>query len=161
MAQTVPTIYLSDLLNARACRNQVELFRETFGDKVEFSPENMQRALDAGLEVIWAINWLKPDFTGWIRTNENDLYCYKNGRLHRDGDKPAVIDACGRFWYKNGNLHRDGDKPAVILRDGSRFWYKNDAYHRIGKPAFQTSDGHEYYYENGERVDAAVQSGTR
>lgn len=44
-----------------------------------------------------------------------------NGKLHRDGDKPAVINKL-RFldekvilkWYRKGELHRDGDKPAII-----------------------------------------------
>jgi protein associated with RNAse G/E len=40
---------------------------------------------------------------------------YKNGKLHRDRDEPAVIKADGsRWWYKDGKYHRDGDEPAVI-----------------------------------------------
>lgn len=39
-------------------------------------------------------------------------YYYKDGKLHRDGDKPAV-DLWGHLeFYKEGNLHREGDNPA-------------------------------------------------
>ena len=30
-----------------------------------------------------------------------------------------------RFWYKDGKLHRDGGKPAVEFADGDRYWYKD------------------------------------
>jgi len=51
---------------------------------------------------------------------------YKNGKLHRDGDKPAVVYAHGdQCWYKNGELHRDGDKPAIVYVNGFKAWYKN------------------------------------
>lgn len=47
-------------------------------------------------------------------------YWYKNGKLHRDNDQPAVIYANGsRRWYVNGNLHRNNDKPVVFLANDS------------------------------------------
>jgi hypothetical protein len=30
-----------------------------------------------------------------------------------------------QYWYKNGKLHRDGDKPAIDQNDGTREWYRN------------------------------------
>lgn len=54
-------------------------------------------------------------------------YWYKNGKLHRDRDKPAVIDREGaQYWYKNGKFHREGDKPAIVYSDGKQLWFKND-----------------------------------
>ena len=51
--------------------------------------------------------------------SSNKIEYRKNGILHRDGDKPAVIYNDGTmFWYKEGKIHRDGDKPAVIYPDG-------------------------------------------
>ena len=51
---------------------------------------------------------------------------YKDGKLHRDGDLPAIEWADGtRYWYKNDELHRDGDKPAIECPNGYRAWYKN------------------------------------
>jgi len=46
------------------------------------------------------------------------------GRLHREGDCPAVIWANGtRLWWRNGDLHRDGGQPAVIyFHGGEEFW---------------------------------------
>ena len=41
---------------------------------------------------------------------------FKDGKLHRDGDLPAVITSDGtRIWYRHGKRHRDGDLPAVIV----------------------------------------------
>ena len=57
----------------------------------------------------------------------NGYEWYKNGELHRDGDKPAVEYSNGdKMWYQNGKLHRDGDKPAVEYAIGDKKWYKND-----------------------------------
>jgi hypothetical protein len=51
----------------------------------------------------------------------------KNGTLHRDGDKPAVIGNDGTMgWYKNGALHREGDNPAIISEiNNLKVWAKN------------------------------------
>lgn len=47
-----------------------------------------------------------------------------------------VIDTIGnQWWYKNGKLHRNGDLPAIIYTDGSQFWLKNGKYHRDDGPA--------------------------
>ena len=32
-------------------------------------------------------------------------YWYKNGRLHRDNNKPAIIDRSGKYYYKNGRKY--------------------------------------------------------
>ena len=29
------------------------------------------------------------------------------------------------LWFKNGKLHRDDDLPAVLWLDGTRAWYQN------------------------------------
>ena len=40
---------------------------------------------------------------------------YKDGKLHRDNDQPAIIYADGtKFWYKEGKYHREDDQPAII-----------------------------------------------
>lgn len=61
---------------------------------------------------------------------------YKDGVLHRDDDKPALVDKIPieEFprlisWYKDGVLHRDGDKPALMefwseFKIAKAFWYK-------------------------------------
>ena len=77
---------------------------------------------------------------------------YKNGELHRDGDKPAVICANGeQHFYENGKFHRDGDKPAVIFASGAQRFYKNGKLHRDGdKPAIIWADGAQHFYKNGK-----------
>ena len=49
-----------------------------------------------------------------------------NGKLHRDGDQPAQIEADGtKSWWIDGTLHRDGDQPAWIGADGTKEWWVN------------------------------------
>ena len=60
------------------------------------------------------------------RGTNGTRHWYKDGELHRAGDKPAIEWANGdREWYKDGKLHRDGGKPAVEFADGDRYWYKD------------------------------------
>ena len=51
------------------------------------------------------------------------LSWHKEGKLHRDGDKPAIVNheefgsailKIERNWYIEGRLHREGDKPAKM-----------------------------------------------
>jgi len=78
---------------------------------------------------------------------------HKDGPLHRDGDKPAVIQANGaKVWYKNGKCHRDNDKPAGVFHDGAKYWYKNGKLHRDNdKPAVIFHDGVARWYKNGKQ----------
>lgn len=80
------------------------------------------------------INWTsQPEkLTAWdqqikVVDKYGNQTWYKNGQIHRDGDKPAVIYIDGsKLWLKNGEVHRDGDQPAVIyVGSGMQFWYKN------------------------------------
>ena len=55
--------------------------------------------------------------------NVGNKFWYKNGKLHRDGDLPAIEWANGeKCWYKNGYRHRDNDLPALELIDGTKEW---------------------------------------
>jgi len=97
----------------------------------------------------------------------------KNGQLHRDEDKPAVISRYfldtdkkkwSYYWYKNGSLHRDDDNPAVIVYNGIKtnieglimddylsVWYKNGVKHRDnGKPAYVEKFGSQEWWVNGK-----------
>jgi len=48
------------------------------------------------------------------------------------GDVPFEDQSGLRSWYKDRKLHRDGDLPAVIWLDGSQTWYKDGEVHRDG-----------------------------
>jgi hypothetical protein len=89
---------------------------------------------------------------------------YKDGQLHRDNDKPALIkfeghSDCGygvQQWSQNGQTHREGDQPAMIFSNGDTFYFKNDQIHRDDdKPAIMLSDGTRKWFSHGElhRVD--------
>lgn len=44
--------------------------------------------------------------------------------IHRDFDKPAVIQDRVKMWYYRGLLHRD-DGPAMEYIDGTNRWFKH------------------------------------
>jgi len=58
---------------------------------------------------------------------QNEVCWLKDGKLHlhRDNDKPAVINYDGsKEWFKNGRRHRDNDQPAIIWSNGLKRFYK-------------------------------------
>ena len=89
-----------------------------------------------------------------IKISMWEIKWYKNGKLHRDNDKPATMWWEGfTIWYKNGKRHRDNDQPAVIDPDGTRFWYRNGYLHRgDGKPAI-IENGRQYWYKHGKQYE--------
>ena len=92
---------------------------------------------------------------GYILTDGVNGFCwYKNGLMHRDNDKPAVIFPNNtKAWYKNGKIHRDGDKPAVMGVNGTKMWYKNGLLHRGGgKPAIILPSGTKEWWKNGQFI---------
>ena len=77
----------------------------------------------------------------------------KDGKLHRDGDKPALVwaDNVIRVWYQHGKIHRI-DKPAVIYINGMRQWWKEGKPHRDGdKPAVLWAFGARAWWRDGKR----------
>jgi len=88
-----------------------------------------------------------------IGKSNGDTYHFKNGKLHRVGDKPAIVYANGdKEWRKNGKIHREGDKPAIVYASGTKKWFKNDKIHREGdKPAVVWADGNKYWFKNDKR----------
>jgi hypothetical protein len=66
-------------------------------------------------------------------------YYNEKGQLHRI-DGPAVEYVDGeKQWWVNGKLHRDGDLPAVIKYEDGKLsyegWFENGLEHRIGSPS--------------------------
>jgi hypothetical protein len=91
----------------------------------------------------------KPAYIG----TDDTLQWYKNGHWQRDGDKPARISADGSLeWWKNGHLHRDGDKPARIEATGSLQWWKNYLLHRLLGPAVITENNDFEWWFKGEEI---------
>jgi antitoxin component YwqK of YwqJK toxin-antitoxin module len=76
---------------------------------------------------------------------------YKNGKLHRDGYLPAEIYPTGtQMYYKNGQRYRDNELPTIIGPGGSQWFYKNGELHRDGDlPAVIRPNGNKDYYKNG------------
>jgi len=89
-----------------------------------------------------------------IGKSNGDTFHFKNGKLHRVGDKPAIVYASGnKEWWKDGKIHREGDKPAFIGADGTKEWFKNDKIHREGdKPARVLANGDKEWWKNGKFV---------
>lgn len=82
------------------------------------------------------------------RERRVDCWYYK-GKLHREGDLPALIYEDGsRMWYFHGMLHRENDLPAIEYSGGSKEWYRMDKLSREGgKPNAVLGDGSKYWYD--------------
>ena len=56
-----------------------------------------------------------------------------HGRLHRDGDLPAVIlqheSGQSQYWYRRGLRHRSRDRPAIVTVKGDQMWYRGGLLH--------------------------------
>ena len=72
---------------------------------------------------------------------------YKNCKLHRDNDLPAVEYINGsKYWYKEGKCHRL-DGPAEIYNNGSKVWFYEGMRHRDNGPAIETIGRKEWFIE--------------
>lgn len=78
-------------------------------------------------------------------------YWYRNGELHRDGDQPAVVETWGRCWFKYGNLQREGDQPAIVSRNGTQEWYRNHKLHRDDDQPAIIGAYERRWYRDGEK----------
>jgi hypothetical protein len=81
----------------------------------------------------------------------------KNGKIHRDGDKPAIICINGdKKWFQNGKLHREGGLPAIEYANGNREWYIRGLLNRPGGccalvalPTVEYSNGSKEWHKDG------------
>lgn len=66
---------------------------------------------------------------------------YKEGLVHRDGALPAIESDVYKEWWRNGLLYRDDNLPAIERKDGSKEWWRYGKRYRKGGPAILYSDG--------------------
>jgi hypothetical protein len=65
------------------------------------------------------------------------LVWYSHGLIHRDGDKPAMLNRenpSNQVFFQDGMKHRNGDKPAQI-NELYNIWYICNTKHRTSGPA--------------------------
>lgn len=133
----------------------------------ERDKENIQGLIQLGHSINErAKHWMKNNKVAWSFDKntvmnysgflfvfaEDSLYHFKDGKIHRDDDKPAVINKDNeKYWYQNNVLHRVNN-PAVIKLD-SELWYLNGRRHRIGGPSFYGRGFESRWYVNGLEYD--------
>ena len=63
---------------------------------------------------------------------------------------PAIVTFYGtKKWYKDDKLHRDNDKPAVITADGTMYYYTNGILTNV-----IDIDGNTEVWDNGEFIES-------
>jgi hypothetical protein len=84
--------------------------------------------------------------------NGTEYWRKQDGRLHREGDLPAIVLADGsQKWYRDDKLHREGDQPAVVHASGSQEWYRDGKHCRDGdRPAVVQANGYKAWYRDGK-----------
>lgn len=78
-----------------------------------------------------------------------DSYWYKEGKIHRDNDMPAVVTYNAEMWLQDNKHHRDNDLPAIIFKEGSQKWYHHGKRHRDTGPAIIKINGDKEFWKNG------------
>jgi len=91
-------------------------------------------------------------WTGLLVKKDGTQMWFLAGKLHREGDLPAVIGPNGdQMWFLNGQRHRERDLPAIVRSDGRRQWWRNGQLHREGGPAEVIfTIGYQAWYYNGK-----------
>jgi hypothetical protein len=56
--------------------------------------------------------------TSMITLTGGSVVHMKNGKIHRDGDQPAIITRYGLIYAWDGLVHRAGDRPAYEHSSG-------------------------------------------
>ena len=96
----------------------------------------------------WVIDWFQEHnitlklFKKCVRFKLGQGW-FQNGKLHRDDDLPAIVNANGsNQWYQNGKLHRDNDLPAIVWENGSKEWFRHGRrYRKNDLPVIVNEDG--------------------
>lgn len=102
----------------------------------------------------------------YIEEDKQRVCWYKDGKLHREDDLPAIIvdipdeirkkyqkenkklHLNGCHWWINNQHHRD-DGPASEYANGDKHWYKENMKHREDGPAVERIDGTEEWWVFG------------
>ena len=76
---------------------------------------------------------------------------YNDGSHHYE-DSDGIL----HWENQNGEQHRDGDKPAIIDAYGTLEWYQNNRWHRLHGPAVIRPDDRLEWWINGEEITDEV-----
>ena len=88
----------------------------------------------------------KDDDEPAVDYENGTLQWYKYGKLHRDDDMPAIIDnEGGKEWWYGGRRHREDDKPAVIYYGGEEWWLYGARHREDDKPAIVSDSTQEWW----------------
>lgn len=101
----------------------------------------------------------RTDGPAMINTNTGDEYWYRNGKRHRDGDRPAIDGKIVKAWLIDGKRHRDSGPAIRNYQTGYEAYYQNDRLHRVGGPAVTYENGDYAYYYNGVFIVGVKDSG--
>jgi len=88
----------------------------------------------------------------FIQDDDDNIFWYKYGFLHRDNDKPAVIGSTFVEWWVDGKRHRDNDKPAVIFKEDKQngnnreYWFRGELHRENGPAVIRDRYCIEYFY---------------
>jgi len=78
-----------------------------------------QKETDRGIIAVKRMRLLPPVKVIQIG---NDTITTKDGYLHSYDDQPAITSPYGTYWYKNGKIHRENNLPAIINTNGTKQW---------------------------------------
>ena len=144
--QAVKKIKAADLEQAGACQEQVDLFRQTFGEEAEVgipvTQDSLNRMGGAGLDVKWLIEVFRLsgieyqwDGTGGMVLERHwrhglrhgvERRWYPSGVLHYEGHlEDGKHHGTWRFYDPDGSLCREEEWCRGRLHGAVRNWYSD------------------------------------
>lgn len=113
-------IFTSSIFSSTICKY---LYKDEISNVYSSCKEIEKYILSEGMFIYKICLHIQPH--GCFKHKESEHW-YREGKLHRDGDQPAIIYSNGdKLWRRHGKLHRDGDQPAIIWANGDKAWYKH------------------------------------
>lgn len=63
-----------------------------------------------------------------------------------------LINKKDKIWFKNGKIHRRKDRPALERENGDKIWFQNNRRHRArNKPAIISANQDRFYFFKGKK----------
>jgi hypothetical protein len=106
---------------SRVCR------RVRLADSASTAGESPIQLADLPIEILAQIAFVDPGVhRGLLSLRQYAEYAHSHIHLVRQHFAAEIKRYNDTEWYRDGKLHRDDDRPAIIYADGKEWWWRRD-----------------------------------
>jgi hypothetical protein len=132
--------------------NKIEVLQILTTFQMNYEMENFMELIKTEVNTLTYDHNIKAkDITpdNWQKGIFNELVIHNM----KNNEYIIMTQTCDCFWFKDGKLHRPNDLPAIHRSNGIQEWYKYNLRHRDNwQPAFTMPSGHKVWFENDRQV---------